>query len=208
MTAVRLPGLVPLLLAACTTPEGMRAITRDEPTPLGVTAAEVVAKAEGKRSGTLTWTTLPAPGLPEGFTLPVSGSTPVFVTVSCDGGQSRLHATINQDLVEVDCRAAVTTSDGGLRETLSGKVLAYNQSPGEQAVHGPYFDTEWVRGTELAGTVKESLQGSQWAWFSLGLVDPEKVSGEIRWGQGKLEDDGSGNWGGATSLTPIATLAP
>jgi hypothetical protein len=204
-TTAHLATLGALLVAGCTTPHGERAISRDEPTPLGVTAGEIVAKGEGTLTGTLQWVTLPNPGYPEGFSVP---ATPTEVTLQtfCGYGESRLVASIEEDSIEIDCWVTVTTADGLLHDTWPGTLLAFKGRTAEpRLLFGPRFGTGWVAHDDVNGTLRETIGSHGWIWLSFE-INGSYWGGEVGIAWGQMKDDGTGNWGGGSPTTPLATM--
>ncbi|MGC4114708.1 MAG: hypothetical protein QM765_08885 [Myxococcales bacterium] len=197
-----------LLLSSCTSPHGQRTISRDEATPLGITAGEVVAKAEGVLRGQLVWTSSSESGYPEVLSLPVSGATGFTAEIFCNGGESRLLADLGHDTIEIDCWVTVVSDDGMFHDTWPGVLSEYLNAeglPGHEEAFGPFLDTGWLSRSEVNGKLREFLPENGWIQVQLGTG--VSSAGQVGLGVGKMEDDGTGNWGGGTWGTPIATFA-
>jgi len=89
----------------------------DDPTPLGFTAAELVASVEGEYRGTLTWYAR------DGVTMtPTPGPTDLAFTVTWDGGEARYverpEYLMPSATVDVDCVLGLETADGAFADNL------------------------------------------------------------------------------------------
>jgi hypothetical protein len=162
---------------SCRGKEPSQVISRDESTPLGVTAGEVVAMAEGTSAGKLTWKS------PPDLNMPVSGLTSMTVGIDCAGGESRLVGETYEQRIEIDCSATVVTGDGGLNESWSITVSASSNA----GVLGVGAGTGKVEQAKVNGTVRSILypspDGTKYLRFSVGTCVGTDRTGEIDWSE-------------------------
>jgi hypothetical protein len=198
----RIATLTALLLsAACGPSRGQKAISRDEATPVGFTAAEVVATVQRKVTGTLEWHSIA--DVPK----TLSGTTDVTVETDCTGGQSRLLEDSSRSpdpWIEVDCVTTIVSADGGLKD--SWPTVVYAQ-------HSPYglthsLRTAWVGQSDVGGALQGDLRLEPGAEplisfsMAVGLGDQEWL-GVITWKAGlDVREDSSY----ASPAGPIAEL--
>lgn len=117
--------------------ERPRDIAPDEPTPLGVTGAEVIALVQGEHRQTLSWGTGERNGGPDILFGPERGEADIVLTVEPSGGLRYIereprpdeegvppNLSVCEDVIEVDVGLGVASSGGALNEQVETRLRA------------------------------------------------------------------------------------
>lgn len=105
-----------------TTPIGL-----DEPTPLGITAADVLALANGEHQGQLTWDKGGSTGLTVSVTADAASARYVELDWQSDGSGAE-PAMACGSVIEIDAAVGFATADGAFAESWATKLTAFEPS--------------------------------------------------------------------------------